>query len=124
MKRVIDSTILVDMLFDYAVRNLSKENNKIPIKEVLDMIEVIPSINAEPVVNANWNISYEEAGAFETTRTYYYGRCSNCGRRIDIACLNGLHNKNDFSLVKKKALDDFPYCHCGAKIDEVSFVLQ
>ena len=84
----------------------------------IDAINIQRTVDAEPVVHAHWKVSYEEAGVFETTRTYYFGHCSKCGRKIDIVCLSGLHSTEGLEEAKRKAHEDYPYCHCGAKMDE------
>lgn len=61
-----------------------------------DEMKNLPAANVEPVVHAKW--------IFEM-RTVQGDRfkCSKCGRIIE----TGLYAK----------LEDFPYCHCGAKMD-------
>ena len=87
-------------------------------EDAAECVREYQTIEAEPVVHAHWNLSYEEVGAFETTRTYYFGHCSKCGRKIDIVCLSGLHSAEGLEEAKRKAHEDYPYCHCGAKMDE------
>ena len=81
-------------------------------------IEEAETVDAEPVVHAHWDMLYEEAGAFETTRTYYYGKCSKCKRTIQAYIGNGTYSNDDMEYATELADKNFPYCHCGAKMDE------
>ena len=72
----------------------------------------------DAVVHAHWNMECEEAGAFETTRTYYYARCSRCHRVVQVNTEPGLYNDEDMKFAMKLADKDLPYCNCGAKMDE------
>ena len=64
----------------------------------LKVINSEPSADVQPVVHAKWIHDSE----------LYYGmhnsyHCSKCGRIIRI--------------VVPETLEDYPYCHCGAKMD-------
>ena len=86
--------------------------------DIWQVLEDAPTIDAEPVVHAHWNMTYETCGAFETTRTYYYGNCSRCKRRVEVDCLPFGFKKSEMESSMKLADKKFPYCHCGAKMDE------
>lgn len=85
----------------------------------VEVIKSMADVEAEPVVHAHWDMTYETCGAFETTRTYYYGHCSRCKRRVEVDCLPWGFEKSAMEDSMKLADKKFPYCHCGAKMDEV-----
>lgn len=63
------------------------------------VIESRPSVDAEPVRHGHW------IRDFSITEDTFY-KCSVCGRQ---ECL----------LDKYDPKEEMPYCHCGAKMDEV-----
>lgn len=70
--------------------------------EMLDIIKEQFTIEAEPVVHGHW-IETQNRN-FETGKWIPTFVCSHCKRII--------------MLNEKENLKDFPYCHCGAKMDE------
>lgn len=93
------------------------DSSGFPIKQQIVYKKDIDKMKTLEIPTAHWKISFEEAGAFETTRTYYFGHCSKCGRKIEIKCFSGLHNNKDLNLIEEIAYSDYPYCHCGAKME-------
>ena len=73
-------------------------------------------IEAEPVRYGHWDITYETCGIFETTRTYYYGVCSECGRRVQIDCIPWGYKQSNMESAIKMVNKRFPYCNCGCKM--------
>ena len=73
-----------------------------------------PTIDAVPVVHGRWAVKCEShldqaSGEFDED---YYIECSECGRKVwDISQDSALFG--DW----QKIFNDFPYCHCGAKMD-------
>lgn len=68
-----------------------------------EIINEIPSEDVEPVRHGRWkDIEWwvNPSGAIIIGRLY---QCSKCGRIID--------------LEHAETLDDYPYCHCGVKMD-------
>ena len=68
-----------------------------------DIIEAMPSADVEPVRHGKWEATewaVNRSGAILIGRLY---RCSECGRIID--------------LEHGETFDDYPYCHCGAKMN-------
>lgn len=64
-------------------------------------IEKIPSADVEPVRHGHW--IYEQYFGDYSLHVF---KCSVCNRKI--------------SVNKKEEISDFPYCNCGAKMDERS----
>ena len=67
--------------------------------ELYDLAELFrqaKQADVAPVVHGRWVFD------FELTETKFY-RCSVCNRQV---------------LTHKNIVDDCPYCHCGAKMDE------
>ena len=65
---------------------------------VSDALNNTPAEDVRPVVHAHWIKMYD----YDKCRTF---KCSRCGREI-------------IRHVEETILD-YPYCHCGAKMDEV-----
>ena len=84
--------------------------------DALLALDMCKSKDVEPVRYGHWDITYETCGIFETTRTYYYGVCSECGRRIQIDCIPYGYKESDMESVIKMVDKKFPYCHCGCKM--------
>lgn len=64
-----------------------------------EQIDEIPTADVAPVVHAKWvGLAYDFLGG-----KFVYA-CSRCDRQIKI------YHREDFK--------DFPYCHCGAKMDK------
>ena len=70
---------------------------------IANRIKLIPSADVAPVRHGKWEATewaVNSSGAILIGRLY---RCSECGRIID--------------LEHAETLNDYPYCHCGAKMD-------
>ena len=92
--RLIDADALMD---SHVVTTSNKD--VIMRKITLHEISEAPTIEAEPVVHARWvQLPY-----FRSEQQGYYS-CSRCGRAIHSFTGAGLKS--------------FPYCHCGARMDE------
>lgn len=98
MAEYIDREALLKEIRDYAHRHLTEREQiggVIPIAK----IECAPAADVVPVVYGRWL-----CGQTVAWHTRY--SCSVCGRSIEI-CVED----------KKDGLHQYPYCHCGAKMD-------
>ena len=71
--------------------------------QTLRVLKKVQSADVAPVRHGRWEATewaVNRSGAILIGRIY---RCSECGRIID--------------LEHGETLDDYPYCHCGAKMD-------
>lgn len=64
---------------------------------VMDVLDNVAAADVAPVIYGKWILDRRIAGGA-------YFKCSSCGRKIEV---------NRFSKI-----EDFPYCHCGAKMEE------
>lgn len=62
-------------------------------------LEAEPAVDTAPVVRGQWMLGSAQASKAQYT-------CSVCGRTIMA------------SLIRERALKKYPYCHCGARMDE------
>ena len=88
-------------LFGYTVPDGSDDYKKgfqDGVDFVLDRFYDLPREDVEPVVHAHWRYMGM------THDSLYIYACLKCGRRIFIA--------------DSSSLKHYPYCHCGAKMDE------
>lgn len=80
---------------------LSGISEQLPPERLLTIVKHIPAVDAERVVHGSWILVHRAAfvGCFA---------CSKCGRiiSVDNRYVNG-----------GRGLEDYPYCHCGAKMD-------
>ena len=67
-----------------------------------DEIEALPTADVTPVIHAHW--IYKGDSHYGLNDWCHRFECSVCGREVK------LHTKKDIA--------EFPYCHCGAKMDE------
>ena len=72
-----------------------------------------PAVDAEPVRHGRWIVKCEMRGDPYDDGWWeeWKALCSECGRMIyldEYECANGNI---------KKEIAEFPYCHCGAKMD-------
>ena len=67
--RLIDA----DLAIEDARKNYGDVYDAVNMEKFL---KAQPTVDAESMAHAYWEVSYEEVGAFETTRTYYFGHCS------------------------------------------------
>lgn len=65
-----------------------------------DLIDKCPTIDAEPVRHGRWRFDGAWMNEDGVVNDYF---CSCCGRIISVDC--------------KAELENYPYCHCGAKMD-------
>ena len=67
--------------------------------EAKAMIDEVPTVDVAPVIHSKWvSLAYDFLGG-----KFVYV-CNRCDRQIKV------YHRED--------LKDFPYCHCGAKMDE------
>ena len=71
---------------------------------ILEKLDAIPEEDVEPVVHAHW-IPIVSPIHVDDIDCYMGYKCSKCDREIWIN-----HALN--------SVTDYPYCHCGAKMDE------
>lgn len=72
------------------------------------------AVDTEPVRNGRWSLRSEEhidTHTGESVDVTFYLECSECGRRVLITDEDAVFNCN-----WRKMTEDFPYCHCGAKM--------
>lgn len=81
----------VDMLCKYCDNNI---NHSITPNEFMRM----PFVDAEPVRHGQW---IHDGGGYDGRDDWYH--CSECNRSLNLIC--------------GRKLEDFPYCHCGAKMN-------
>ena len=65
-----------------------------------DLINKCPTIDAEPVRHGQWRFDGAWRNEDGIVNDYF---CSCCGRIISVDC--------------KSELENYPYCHCGAKMN-------
>lgn len=95
---------LADLLTDNVCHTKHKQGCLAPncrdcIDRFFDMCShLLPEVDVEPIVHGQWvrNEGYDK-------RDNFY-KCSVCGRSINVIC--------------GETLTDYPYCHCGAKMEE------
>lgn len=118
MPRLIDADALekqVEERVKYLVEtNGYYDHYTTGFEDACDYIEKAPTIEAEPVRHGKWKfdaITSQDYVSGEYDEIFYL-ECPFCGRReydLDLyACLG-----DDFH----KVIADYPYCHCGAKMD-------
>ena len=61
-------------------------------------VKEAPTIDTQPVKHGQW---IHVGGGYDGRDDWY--RCSECNRSLNLIC--------------GKKLEDYPYCHCGAKMD-------
>ena len=90
------------MQFPIRINNYDKENGNenfvLGIESVLEFAKYLPAVDAVEVVHAEW-INRPKTCVFV---------CSVCGREIRTFHTNRV----------EEAESEFPYCHCGAKMDK------
>lgn len=71
-------------------------------QNILEVINSVPSADVAPVRHGRW--LFVKAG--QCTSAWC---CSECGRSVAITC--------DEELRQSKLEKEYPFCHCGAKMD-------
>lgn len=90
-----------------------KSDEKVSMRAIVECfildIESAPAADVEPVKHGSWIPQYENLFTPDEVaeRTLVGYKCSECGREIDT-------REEDTA----KVVSSFPYCHCGAKMDE------
>lgn len=78
----------------------SDENCPMFIAATIDqVIDYEPAADVAPVVHGRW---VHSPSPYDKRDDFWF--CSECGRTINIICGD-------------KLLSNYPYCHCGAKMD-------
>ena len=84
------------------------------IEKCIEEIDKLEQVDTAPVVNGNWNIRCETHRDYSTGEVDedFYLECSVCNRKVwDVS-------QDDVLLGRYgKICSDYPYCHCGAKMD-------
>ena len=86
-KRLIDANALMDAMRDEEFQTF------VPLDEIDSVIDKAPTIDAVPVVHAEWLTNSDVPDTLI---------CSKCGRRFDMYFFDQ---------------KDMPYCLCGAMMD-------
>lgn len=99
----------VRKVVEYDEAGYSMEYNAVP----LDVIEDLPALDVAPVVHARWIPDCETVGDdYFGYDEEWFVRCSRCGRiERDVDAYPLMDG--DIRAVKQ----DYPYCHCGARMD-------
>lgn len=85
------------------------EGKQSTILGVCATIRATHAVDAEPVRHGRWIIVCDTDDGWWRE---WYAKCSKCGRTILL---------NEYiceTQSPEKALTEYPYCHCGAKMDE------
>ncbi len=87
------------IIIDNLKKSVSEDDYLVIVDAIRNIVSVIcPSENVAPIKRGKWlpikNMLY---------RTHY--RCSECGRDVVVFKYS------------KTTLKDYPYCHCGAKME-------
>lgn len=83
-----------------ALRELYIQGKLQFVENEYDLIDKCPTIDAEPVRHGRWRFDSAWMNEDGVVNDYF---CSCCGRIISVDC--------------KAELENYPYCHCGAKMD-------
>ena len=64
----------------------------------MDILIDIPAADVQPVKRGRW---VHDGSGYDRRHNWYH--CSECNRALNLIC--------------GKKLEDYPYCHCGARMD-------
>ena len=103
MSRYVDADTFE--VFTYTKTEEQPDTFDAGVQFVLEKIDKTPTADVAPVVHAQW------IGKCEDTRREYI--CSKCERSVFLQFSHAI--KDEPALLKVM----YPYCHCGAKMDEV-----
>lgn len=83
------------------------------LKKIAKWLDEEPTLDLAPVVHGEWTLvekffTYGEEGEVDSD---WYLVCSECGRKVPVY----EYWPPDIDI--KKLTKDYPYCHCGAKMD-------
>lgn len=106
MARYIDADALIqDIKEDNQLYYFNSKSEKIIHDEMVDFaidrIADAPTEDVAPIIYGKWLA--EQGYIVRDCREYYYYKCSVCGREV---------------LTTGNPSKYFPYCHCGAKMEE------
>lgn len=97
--RLIDANKVLDIVMAYCPDDDgSCSKAGVDLREMLDEIEALPEIDAKPAKYGQW---VHDGGGYDGRDNWYH--CSECNRTLNLIC--------------GRKLEDFPYCHCGAKMN-------
>lgn len=82
---------------DYIKRQDAKDLINVNLSGLLAQIDEIPAADVAPVIRATWVLTTD----FGPSELYH---CSRCGRE-------------EVRFGKSSIYKQYPYCHCGAKMD-------
>lgn len=95
---------------EYDESGCGMDYKAVPLAAIMET----PVVDAEPVRHGRWIIVCDTHGVTEDDGWWreWYAKCSECSRMIPL---------NEYiceTQSPEKALTEYPYCHCGAKMDE------
>lgn len=96
----VDGNSFDDLILDVIQRNFDC-GNTYGYKVADEIIGLLPSVTSQEPIKGHW---VKEESPFGWDEHSY--QCSECGRSIHLD-------------TEMEDLDDYPYCHCGAKMQEV-----
>lgn len=82
--------------YGYAYKTDSRGEPYIHIDSVRSMLK--KAADAQPLKHGRW---VHDGGGYDRRDNWYH--CSECNRALNLIC--------------GKKLEDYPYCHCGARMD-------
>lgn len=82
-------------------------------EEILSVIQNAPTIDYAPVVHGEWTLveKFFPCGEEGEVDSDWYLVCSECGREVPVY----EYWPPDIDI--EKLTEEYPYCHCGAKMD-------
>ena len=89
-------------------------NNALIIGWLISIVNEVPAADVVPVVHGRWSIRCETHRDTHTGEVdeEFYLECSECKRKVWDVSQDAII-MGDY----RKAIADFPYCHCGARMD-------
>ena len=127
MARLIDADALAEKISDYMdIAHIQRVTRKSSRSRTLwsgihggvnycrNLVFEAPTIEAAPVKYGQWNIKTEiyRYGMEEEIDEEFFLECSECGRRVWVS-----DNTKVLNGKEEEIFEDYPYCHCGAKMD-------
>lgn len=103
--KAIDTVYFQEFINIYKTSQKERANKGLGLqyfgpKEMQMLLDKIPIVDAEPVPHGQWRFDGAWMNEDGVVNDYF---CSCCGRIISVDC--------------KAELENYPYCHCGAKMD-------
>lgn len=101
MAECIDKQKLIDIL--EARADMTIPDYKPVLLNIAKFVQLLPAAEVEPVKHGRWIV--QKCQCISTTF-----ECSECGRTVDAS-------NNYFAKPTAHIAKQYPYCHCGAKMD-------